>query len=389
MFDSKTHFIFTLTDTVGGIEVADWTVSSTELGIKSDTSFSLWKRTLHGGRQEGSTTITIKAGQFMVTVVPTRGMDIYKVVNSGVSYGWASPVDEIVNPIYMNLNERGGLGWLDGFNEMMVRCGYEWTGHPVTDEPIRYTLHGRAANTPASKVIVAIEREAPHRITVAGLIKEKAFKLADYETWTTLSVVPGESRVSVADTLTNLSDYARAYEIIYHTNFGRPILEKDARFVSAMKRVAPFAAGSEASPSWDRYLGPTRDYDEFLFIGEPLSGADGKTSVALVNASADLGVMMSYPVAELPVFTLWKNTDTDRQGYVTGLEPGSNFPYRRPLEEKAGRVRTLAPGASTSFHIDIDFLGNRAAVTAAEAKIAAIANGRKPILESEPVYLPK
>ena len=30
--------------------------------------------------------------------------------------------------------------------------------HPVTDEPIRYTLHGRAGSTPASQVVVAIER---------------------------------------------------------------------------------------------------------------------------------------------------------------------------------------------------------------------------------------
>ena len=389
MFDNATHFVFTLTDTVGGIEIPDWAITSAELGIKSSPSFSVQKRTLHGGRQEGSTTITVRAGHFAVTLVPTRGMNIFNVTSGPACYGWASPVDEIVNPAYVNLTGRAGLGWLEGFNEMMVRCGFEWTGHPVTDEPIRYTLHGRAGSTPASQVVVAIERAAPHRITVAGLIKEKAFKLADYETWATVSLVPGETRLSLADTLTNLSDYERPYQIIYHTNFGRPVLEQDASIVSAMARVAPFGAGKDASPAWDRYLGPTRDYDEFLFIGEPMADASGRTAVALVNATSTLGVMMSYPVAELPVFTLWKNTDTERQGYVTGLEPGTNFPYRRPLEEKAGRVRKLAPGAATSFHIDIDFLGSATAVTDAKTRIAAIAAGRQPVMESEPVYLPK
>ncbi len=33
---------------------------------------------------------------------------------------------------------------------MMVRCGYEWTGHPVTADGQIYTLHGKAGNTPAS-----------------------------------------------------------------------------------------------------------------------------------------------------------------------------------------------------------------------------------------------
>ncbi len=64
--------------------------------------------------------------------------------------GWDSPVKEVVNPAFINLESRNGLGWLEGFNEMMVRCGYEWTGHPVTADGQIYTLHGKAGNTPAS-----------------------------------------------------------------------------------------------------------------------------------------------------------------------------------------------------------------------------------------------
>lgn len=390
MFDNATHFVFTLTDTVGGIEVADWSVTSAELGLKPASPFSIHKRTLRGGRQEGSSTLTVKSGHFSVTLVPTRGMGIYKASIGSIGYGWASPVDEIVNPAYVNLTGRGGLGWLEGFNEMLARCGFEWTGHPVTDEPIRYSLHGRAANTPASRVIVAIERAAPHRITVAGLIKEKAFKQADFETWAILSLLPGETRVSLADTLTNLCDYDRPYEIIYHTNFGQPLLEQNARFVGALKRVAPMALNDkEPASAYSRYLGPTRDYDEVVYVCEALADAAGTTAVALINATGSLGVMMSYPVAELPCFSLWKNTDTLRQGYVTGLEPGSNYPYRRPLEDKAGRLKTVPAGGSVAFHIDIDFLGDARAVAAAEARVAAIMAGRTTVVEDQPVFQPK
>lgn len=122
--------IFTLTDTAGGIEIADWTISSGELGLKGDTPFEIAKRTLHGGRQEGSTLLTIRAGRLAVIVIPTRGMGILKASLDGVDFGWASPIDEVVHPAFIRLGERNGLGWLDGFNELMVRCGYEWTGHP-------------------------------------------------------------------------------------------------------------------------------------------------------------------------------------------------------------------------------------------------------------------
>jgi hypothetical protein len=140
---------------------------------------------------------------------------------------------------------------------------------------------------------------------------------------------------------------------------------------------------------WNHYRGPTRDYDETIYIGEPLADADGKTAVALVNAASDLGVMMSYPVANLPCFSLWKNTDTERQGYVSGLEPGSNFPYSRPIEEKAGRVSKLAGGASTTFEVDIDFLIDAKTVADAETRIAAIMAGRKTVVEAKAVYRPK
>lgn len=59
---------------------------------------------------------------------------------------------------------------------MMVRCGYEWTGHPVTADGQIYTLHGKAGNTPASLVEVEVADSAPYEIRIRGLVKESTFK---------------------------------------------------------------------------------------------------------------------------------------------------------------------------------------------------------------------
>ncbi len=75
-------------------------------------------------------------------------MNLLRIEGFGSRMGWDSPVKEVVNGVYQH-ESRNGLGWLEGFNEMMVRCGYEWTGHPVTADGQIYTLHG-AGNTPAS-----------------------------------------------------------------------------------------------------------------------------------------------------------------------------------------------------------------------------------------------
>ena len=44
-------------------------------------------------------------------------------------------------------------------------------------------------------------------------------------TWTQLSVVPGQAEFALQDKLTNHADYENEYQIIYHGNFGAPILD--------------------------------------------------------------------------------------------------------------------------------------------------------------------
>jgi hypothetical protein len=81
---------------------------------------------------------------------------------------------------------------------------------------------------------------------------------------------------------------------------------------------------------------------------------------------------LSWRTAELPCFTLWKNQGGLADGYVTGLEPGTNYPNPRSFEETQGRVVALAPHASVTFDLALEhFTG--AAVAAERARIAASA----------------
>jgi galactose mutarotase-like enzyme len=348
---------FVLTDVDDNIEVPNWSITSEELGLGGSVPFKIWKKTLHGGKQEGSTLVGIEAGDLSVLVVPTRGMGIYKAHYRGVEFGWKSPVDEIVHPSFMDLTGRGGLGWLEGFNELMVRCGYEWTGHPYRDGDRMFTLHGRAANTPASLVTVEVERQAPHRITLTGLLKEKTFAFANLETRTELVIEPGTGALHIHDRLTNKSDVTSPYQIIYHTNFGLPLLGEGARIMAPVKCVVPLDdAATKNLENWQRYSGPKSGFVEELY-GLVLHKDSGRrTLVALVGADGSRGVALRFSLDQLPFFTLWKNTDSHEQGYVTGLEPASNYPHPRKEEEAHGRLQHLGPGKTQEFDLTIQFL---------------------------------
>lgn len=375
-----------LTDSATNVDRGQWHLSNVELGF-AGPAFRLTQTVLHGGRQEGSKVLTITSAQGLTIVVsPTRGMGILQVSGHGTRLGWDSPVDEVVNPATMTLESRQGLGWLEGFNEMLVRCGFAWSGHPVTDQGLLYTLHGRAQNTPASKVVVDIDDKPPHQIRLRGLIKEAVFKKSHFQVWTELQYIPGQTTWTIRDVLTNLGDYPQDYQIIYHSNFGPPILQKDARFVAAAKEVSPFNPYAQIGlATWQRYLGPTPGFDEMVFNIVPYADSSGKTEVALVNQAEDRGVAIQFNTNQLPFLTLWKNTDTLRQGYVTGLEPGTNFAYPVTVERAQGRIRQLLPGQQTEFVLTYTLLVNAAAVQQSLARVQTIQQARATAVIAKPI----
>ncbi|GAA4501995.1 aldose 1-epimerase family protein [Pseudaeromonas paramecii] len=371
---------FVLTDATSGQDVGNWQVSSDSLGLKTDAPFTLEKRRLHGGKQEGVDVLVVNNGVMEITLVPTRGMGIYQVKSGELRLGWDSPVKEIVNPAFIDLESRNGLGWLDGFNEMMVRCGYEWTGHPgVDDNGQLLSLHGRVQNTPASTVKVIIDDAAPHTIHVQGLVAEHTFKKTNLTTLTELSVTPGSRTFELHDQLTNQADYADEYQIIYHSNFGTPILEAGAKVTAAASEISPFNDYAKAGlKGWQTYLAPTKDYDEMVFNLKPIGDAQGHSLAVLHNQAGNLGVAVGYNVKQLPVLTLWKNTDTKQQGYVTGIEPGTSYAYNTKYQRPLGLVPTIQPGETKSFDLSYTLLRSAEDTRQALAEVARI-QGKQPL----------
>ena len=117
--------------------------------------------------------VTIDTGAMKITVVPNRGMNVAQAVSGKVRLGWKSPVHEIVNPAFLDQGARNGIGWLEGFNDLLTRCGYEWVGHAGADEDgTMLTLHGLAANIPVSDVILSVDEKPPYTIRLKGLLRE-------------------------------------------------------------------------------------------------------------------------------------------------------------------------------------------------------------------------
>jgi Domain of unknown function (DUF4432) len=364
----------------------DWKISSDDLGLKPATPFSVVQRILHGGRQEGVTVIDIDNGAMTISVVPTRGMNVLEAVAGELRLGWDSPVDELVHPAFINLMDSGGLGWLQGFNELVARCGFQWFGAPGVDQGSMLSLHGLASSLPATKVTLTIDEQPPYTIRLRGELREQAFKLYNFHIGTELSTQPGSLSFRLHDTLTNKGEYAKEYSVLYHNNFGPPLLEPGARCNLPVKQVSPRdqRAGEELN-EWQIYKPPTPHYGETVFNVIPYADDAGNSLAVLHNAGGSAGVSLGFNLRQLPCFALWKNTDTTREGYVTGFEPCTGFPYNRSTQRTLGLVPTIGPGEERHFELDFTLLPNKDVVDRALQQVETIRGGRPEEVRSEPL----
>jgi galactose mutarotase-like enzyme len=368
-----------LTDSEKGIHELDFSV-------QLPGQASVRRISLTGGVREGVDTIEIDNGKFRFVVVPTRGMGLWKGWLGKTEIGWQSPVKGPVHPMFVPTSEPSGLGWLEGFDEMMVRCGLESNGAPDVGPGgvAKYPLHGRIANRPAHHVELTADADSGE-ISLTGTVDETRFLFQKLRLKASYHTKIGQSGLRIVDEVTNLSGNPAELQLLYHVNFGPPILDPGARVVAPVKAIVPRdARAAEGISTWDSYPNEQAGFSEQVYFFELLAGGDDMTQVLLKNAHSNMGVSLRYSKKQLPYFTLWKNTPMATDGYVTGLEPGTNFPNPRSFEGEQGRVVKLKAGETVKFEVTLDVLADAAAVAAAEQSIAKIAGGKKPEVFTTP-----
>jgi galactose mutarotase-like enzyme len=353
-------------------------------GAGSD--FSICKRRLRGGRQDGVDVIEVDNGAFRFIVLPTRGMGIWKAWLGDMYVGWHSPVEGPVHPAFVPLAEPSGIGWLDGFDELICRCGLESNGAPDFDESgkLKYTVHGRIANTPASRVEIAFDPDTKE-ITITGVVVESRFHLQQLEMTTTIRTRIGEPGLRIHDEVRNRSGDPASMQLLYHVNFGNPLLSPGSEVVLPTEQMAPRDPRAvEGLEQWNRYGEEQTSYSEQVYYFKLRSDEAGETHTLLKNPGASSGASLRFNTQQLPCFAVWKNQRSQADGYVTGLEPATNYPNTRTYEEQQDRVVSLSAGESVAFDLTLEVHADADSVAQAEQHIRELAGNEPPTLFAEP-----
>ena len=385
---------WTLTDVVNDLWLDSFSVGNDSLRLATPFDWSIRKRTLRGGLRDGIDLIEVHNGALSYSVVPTRGMGLWRGEYRGNYLGWRSPVPGPVHPQFVNAGDRGGLGWLTGFDELLCRCGLASNGPPGEDvfadkngrtSKALLTLHGRIANLPAQLVDVRVNLDPPHELSVSGEVDEAGLFWPHLRLSSTMTTVPGSSRLVIHDIVENRAAEPAEMQMLYHCNLGPPFLEAGSRIVAPTRQLAPLTRrAAEGIDTFDTFAGPVTGYAEQVYAYELLGDAGGRTSAMLYNAAADRGVVLRFNRNELPCFTVWKNTAAVEDGYVAGLEPGTNFPNFKSFERQQGRVRLLAPGSRWECSWTLEVLDSASAVAAALADIVTLQSHSRATIHRSP-----
>ncbi|MCY2984952.1 MAG: aldose 1-epimerase family protein [Planctomycetota bacterium] len=359
---------------VGGEENRQPAVNIPEKLTAGTGRFEIRYQELESGRSAGLSCLTINTGSVTATILPDRGMGLWKCWSDDLEFGWQSPVSGPVHPSLVPIHDASGIGWLEGFDELLVRCGLQSNGAPEFSETgtLRYPLHGRIANLPASRLDIQVDIENGI-LDVVGVVTESRFLIYSLELQTRYRFRVGSPVIEIIDTVTNRSSQCGSMQLLYHINVGQPVLQSGSSVHAAYRSLAPRdERASESVDQWNQCDGPASGYREQVYFLDPVGDESSWSEAMLASADGTFGFAVHFDTRTLPYMTLWKNTASVEDGYVVGLEPGTGFPNPRSFEEKNGRVVALQGGESRTFRLKLQPLTSPNAVTQSRSRIEAL-----------------
>lgn len=328
----------------------------------------------NSGKSLGMKCLTIDTGAMRTVLLPMRGMGIWKTWVRGVEFGWQSPVAGPVHPTLVPVSDPSGIGWLEGFDELLVRCGLLSNGAPEFDNhgKVVYPVHGRIANMPASSLRIQADPEQGV-LDVFGTVVESRFLIYTLQLQTHYRFHVGSTTIEIHDRVTNVRSTQGSMQLLYHINLGNGLLESGSKVFAALKRVAPRdPRAAQGIDDWTRCLGPQSGYAEQVYFAEPLGDQDRWTQAMLCNSTESLGYSVHFDHSTLPAVNFWKNTAATEDGYVLGIEPATGFPNTKSFEEKQGRVVQLQGGESKDFRLKLQPHISSEEVQIAKSRIEAL-----------------
>ena len=299
---------------------------------------------LVGGKGDGMRLFEVRNGKGLAfTISADRAGDISRLTYRGVNVGFFSPCGYVAPNYY----DKDGAGFLKSFTAgFFTTCGLTAVGSPCTDDGEALPLHGTISHIPAERVNVSEENG---KIILSLTVRDTAIFGRKLELQRTYTVDTAADTIVLHDRVTNLDAKETPYMILYHCNFGYPMLSASTKVELNADGILPrndrAAEGTSEALS---FTDPQENFEEQCYYHHLTEGR-----VKISNPEVGISATISFDTEELPYFTEWKLMQAGE--YVLGLEPGNCTPDGRDVLRKNGTLKFLAPGESVCQTVTFTF----------------------------------
>ena len=306
--------------------------------------------TLCEGVENGVEVYEVRTGSgFSFQVCPTRGLDIIDARHNGRALCWQSPTG-FAHPRYFSDDN---LGWLRVFGGgLLATCGLQSFGPACHDESERFGLHDRIGLIPAANVCAREENDV---FTISGSVRQTRVFGANLLLQRTITARLGDDFLTIRDRITNEGFAPVGCVILYHCNFGWPVVSPHSRVKLPASTCTPRDdVAARGLNNWQQMETPQDEFQEQVFFHEIAPDENHRVRGEIWNGEINFGAYLDYDARALPHFTQWKMLGAGT--YVCGLEP-SNAPLASRAELKArGEMPVLQPGARWEFDLELGAL---------------------------------
>lgn len=302
-----------------------------------------WGRNLRG--------IDVSSGSgLQYTIMPDRGMDISLASFKGNNLVYLTCNGETHPAFY----EPENISWLHTFaGGLLTTCGLTYLGGPVTDGGEQLGLHGRYSTIPAKQVADLSEWIGEeYYIKLRGISEEGTIFGNKLRLEREITTIRGQNIMRITDKVTNFGYQKSPYTILYHMNFGYPLLSEDAELIIDPAQTLPrdTAAGTGLK-EFKQFIKPMAGYQEQVFYHTMQASANGEAMATLQNKKLGIAITIKFNVARLPYLTQWKMMGPGE--YVLGLEPGNVPAKNRKVLRDENILPYLQPGESIINSLEV------------------------------------
>lgn len=296
-----------------------------------------------------------------VTAIEDQCLNLYDFSYRGINFSFQTK-NGLASSYYFN----GGVDefsyyWPAG---MLYTCGLANVGSPVLENGIFHPQHGRIGMTPAENVTI---EETEDAVVVSGTIRDSVLCGHQLSLKRTITLPAEGSELTIRDTVINLEDSGAEMMILYHCNFGYPLLAPGTRMVKGYGEISDNLGSARHPEDCGKITEPLPIKDEEVYCHTNTPDEDGYGYAAVINDDLALGCYVKYKMDTLPLLMQWKNFCTHE--YAMGLEPSNTYILGREAERKNGTLPVLKPYESRSFEISIGVLDGKKEIADFEAML--------------------